>query len=297
MDFKQLSIFVSVVDHNSFSLAAIDQGISQPTVSLQIKQLEEELDTPLFIRSTRELKLTDKGRELYIEAKKMLEHQEKVLMRFKDPHRRIMIIGVSSISALYILPKILGDVKDEHSQLKINIKETNSHETIRQVSQNEVDIGIVGFNNGDEDCEFAPIFKDELVIITPNNEYYQGLKKENADLNQLAKEPFIVRESGSGIKKNMERILLSEGIDWEDLDIRVLVNDIEVIKKLVGAGKGVSFISKVAVEEMVKRNEVLMFQLEPYEERFRHLYVVWNKKVVLPSYVKDFLNYILNNND
>lgn len=292
MEFKQLEIFIALVKNESFSMTADELGISQPTVSLNIKQLEEELDTALFIRSTRELKLTDEGRKLFVEAESLISRRNRVLDSFGEKNKRKLSMGVSTISASYILPKVLKEYREKFSDIKIDIKETNSLETIKKVSDYDVDIGIVGMKKENENCEFSPVFKDEFVFICPNTEYYRNLKESNPTIKELAKEPLIIREQGSGIKNHMDKLLAADKVKTKDLNIALTVNDEELIKKLTSLGMGTSFISKVAVEDFIENGKILAISLENYEERFRHLYVVWNKKVTYPSYVREMLNCI-----
>ena len=290
MEFKHLEVFVKLVENLSFSAAADELHISQPTVSLHIKQLEEELDTPLFIRSTRELKITEEGSMLYHEAKDLLQQRVALIDRFINPNRKILRIGASTIPAGYIIPLVLSRFKNSHPHILIQIEEQNSYETIKRISTRKVDAGIVGMKTEDENCEFKPIYQDEFVFIAPNIPYYQQLKKMNPDLKRLAQEPLIVRESGSAVKHNTDLMLKAANIPDDALHIVTSMNNIEVIKRLVAQGVGTSFISKIAVDDMVNRGELLAFSLENMPHRYRDLYLVWNKKITQPSYLKEFLD-------
>ena len=290
MEFKHLEIFMALVENLSFSVTAARLDVSQPTVSLVIKNLERELDTPLFIRSTRELKITEAGANLYSEAKKLLKQRTELLERFIHPQKKIITIGASTIPAGYILPSIIKEFKKLHPDVLIKIEEKNSMETIKKVSANTVDLGIVGMETASEQCEFKPIYKDEFVFITANNAYYQTLKKEPFNLKRLAQEPFIIRECGSAVKQNMEMILQSANIDIASLNISATINDIEVIKQLTAQGLGTSFISKIAAEDMIKNKKLLSFELGTVPHRYRRIYAVWNKNIAYSSYVQDFLN-------
>lgn len=290
MEFKHLEVFVKLVENLSFSAAADALHISQPTVSLHIKQLEEELDMPLFIRSTRELKITEEGAMLYHEAQDLLHQRLALIDRFINPNRKILRIGASTIPAGYIIPGILSRFKNSHPHILIQIEEQNSYETIKRISARKVDAGIVGMKPEDENCEFKPIYQDEFVFIAPNIPYYQQLKKMNPDLKRLAQEPLIVRESGSAVKQNMDLMLKAANISDASLHIVTSMNNVEVIKRLVAQGVGTSFISKIAVDDMAGRGELLAFSLENMPHRYRDLYLVWNKKITQPSYLKEFLD-------
>ena len=293
MEFKHLEVFVKLVENLSFSVAAEELNISQPTVSLHIKQLEEELDTPLFIRSTRELKITEEGTILYREAKDLLNQRSSLIDRFINPNQKILRLGASTIPTGYILPFVLGRFRKDHPNILIQVEEHNSYETIKRISARKVDAGIVGMKPDDENCEFRPIYQDEFVFITPNIPYYRALQQTKPDLKRLAQEPLIVRESGSAVKQNMELMLNAANISMESLHIITAINNIEVIKRLVVQGAGTSFISKIAVDDMIDRGELLAFSLEHIPHRYRDLYLVWNKKITLPAYLQEFLDYAL----
>ena len=289
MEFKHLEVFVTLVENLSFSTAADKLNISQPTVSLHIKQLEEELDTPLFLRSTRELKITEEGTALYREAKDLLQQRSVLINRFINPDQKVLRLGVSTVPSGYLMPTVLNLFKKSHPHILLQVEEQNSNEIIKRVSDRKVDAGLVGMKSDDENCEFKPIYQDEFVFITPNNPYYQQLQKTKPNIERLAQEPLIVRESGSAVKQNTDLILKSAHINIGSLNIVTSINNIEVIKRLVAQGIGTSFISKIAVEDMVNRGELLSFSLTGIPHQYRQLYVVWNKKITLPSYLQEFL--------
>ena len=291
MEFKHLEVFVKLVENLSFSAAAEELNISQPTVSLHIKQLEEELDTPLFIRSTRELKITEEGTILYREAKDLLQQRSTLIDRFINPNRKILRLGSSTIPTGYILPFVLSRFRKTHPNILIQVEEQNSYETIKRISARKVDAGIVGMKTDDENCEFKPIYQDEFVFITPNIPYYRALQQTQPNLKRLAQEPLIVRESGSAVKQNMELMLNAAHIAPESLHIITSINNIDVIKRLVAQGVGTSFISKIAVNDMIDRGELLAFSLEDVPHRYRDLYLVWNKKITIPTYLQEFLDW------
>ena len=293
MEFKHLEVFVKLVENLGFSAAAEELNISQPTVSLHIKQLEEELDTPLFIRSTRELKITEEGTILYREAKDLLQQRSTLIDRFINPNRKILRLGSSTIPTGYILPFVLSRFRKAHPNILIQVEEQNSYETIKRISARKVDAGIVGMKTDDENCEFQPIYQDEFVFITPNIPYYRALQQTQPNLKRLAQEPLIVRESGSAVKQNMELMLNAAHIDLASLHIITSINNIDVIKRLVAQGVGTSFISKIAVNDMIDRGELLAFSLEDVPHRYRDLYLVWNKKITIPTYLQEFLDCAL----
>lgn len=292
MEFKELEVFVALVELKSFSKAAKALNLSQPTVSIHIKNLEEELDTVLFVRSTRDMKITDEAMLLYKEAKDLILQKNLMLEYFTRIRRKEVVIGVSTISATYLLPKLMGDFYKRYSDITIKIEEKNSWDTMEAIVDKRVDIGIVGMKTEEDSCCFCPIYKDEFVFVAPNTAYYRNLKENKASIRTLFKEPFIVRESGSGVKRHMEMIMNSAQVRPQDLNVVASINDIEVMKRLVVEGIGVSVLSKVAVQELVEAGRLLEIPLEDVEHRYRYLYLVWNKKMNMSSYTRELLHYI-----
>ncbi|MGP1454744.1 MAG: selenium metabolism-associated LysR family transcriptional regulator [Treponema sp.] len=294
MEFKHLEVFTKLVDNLNFSVTAHELHISQPTVSLHIKQLETELDTPLFIRSTRELKITEAGRHLYENAKDILQHRNDVVEYFTHPNKKILRIGVSTIPSCYIVPKLLQGFNQKYPNVLIHIEEKNSLATIKRIAEHKVDVGIVGMKTSEENCTFSPIYKDEFIFITANTSYYQALQKTKPTLQRLVQEPLIMRESGSGVKHNTELILQDEHIDIEKLNIVASIDNIEVIKHLTAQGIGTAFMSKIAAEDMIVQGKILSFPLENIPHQYRHLYLVWNKKITKSKLLDYFLEHVLH---
>ncbi|MDO4792672.1 MAG: selenium metabolism-associated LysR family transcriptional regulator [Filifactor alocis] len=292
MEFKELEVFVALVELKSFSKAAKALNLSQPTVSIHIKNLEEELDTVLFVRSTRDMKITDEALLLYKEAKELILKKNQMMEYFTRLRRKEVVVGVSTISATYLLPHLMGNFYKKNPDISIKVEEKNSRDTINSIADKRVDIGIVGMKTEEENCCFFPIYKDEFVFVAPNTPYYRDLKESDPSIQTLAKEPFIVRESGSGVKKHMEMIMKSCGVKIQDINIVASINDVEVMKRLVVEGIGVSFLSKIAVKNLVEEGKLVEIPLGNAEQRYRHLYLVWNDKMNMPSYIKEFLNFI-----
>lgn len=292
VEFKELEVFTTLMELKSFSKAAKALNLSQPTVSIHIKNLEEELDTILFVRSTREMKITNEANVLYKEAKELLLKKNQVVDYFLRLRSKEIIVGASTISAAYILPKLIGSFCRENPDVKIKVEERNSIDTINCVADKKVDVGIVGMKTEAENCQFCPIYRDEFVFVAPNTPYYQKLKESNPSIQTLAKEPLIVREAGSGVKKSMEKIMNEENISMEQLNVVASINDIEVMKQLVLEGLGVSFLSKIAVQSLVNEEKLIEIPLGDIHHKYRSLYLVWNDKMNLPSYVKEFLHSV-----
>jgi len=139
-----------------------------------------------------------------------------------------------------------------------------------------VEIGFTGTTGSDPACVFEPFYFDRLVVITPNIDRYRQYGKTGFPLEQFYEERWIVREEGSGTRKEAELHLKDMGLDLSRLKIVATISNQETIKKSVGAAMGISIISSAAVEDYVKQGALLRFPLGD-EEVYRKLYMVWNK--------------------
>lgn len=292
MDFKQLQSFVTVVQEESFTQAAGKLFVSQSTVSTHIHQLESELNTKLILRTTKSLQITPKGRELYEYALNILELKERMIQACSIESRRIIHLGASTIPSAYILPQLLADFGKSHQDIYFIIHQSDSQGIINGLKDGLFNLGFIGMSCEDSDFCCQPFCKDRMVVITPVNEHFLQYKqcKENI-LQELLREPLILREKGSGSKKMADNFLAHSGISEDELQIIARVNDQETIKNLVAGGMGISIISEKAAHNFLQEKRLLAFEL-PQAFSERSLYLIYRKNYLLPSYVKEFLGFI-----
>lgn len=288
MEMKQLRSFIAVVDHGSFTKAAEKTYTSQPTVSAHIKALEEELGVQLIARDTKNLKVTQKGRELYDCASSMLALQQQMLDRWENEDLKSISIGVSTIPSAYILPALLEDYRKTCPDVVISIHQSDSEEIADAVEKGRCDLGIIGEEAPSLLC--TPIAEDKTVLITANTEEFRRRKAK--DLKTLLRYPLIFREKGSASRKSAQRLLELLGVDPAGLEIAASLNDQEAIKNLVEHGFGVSFISELAAADRVKEGRLLAFDTGLAEAK-RTFYLVRRKNVALTESAELFVKCCL----
>lgn len=294
MEFKQLQSFVEIVKQHSFTKAASTLYLSQPTISSHIKQLEDELKTRLIIRTTKSFELTLKGEQFYQYALSILELRDRMIADCSVHNQTIIQVGASTIPSAYILPDILSDFGKLHPDYYFIIQQNDSQGIIDKVKDGILDIGLIGMNVDDEALSCIPFCKDHLVLITPVNNYYLNLKNQpDIDFKELLKNPIILREKGSGTKKNVDYFLDHLGIKEEQLSISARVNDQEAIKNLVASGLGLSILSERAAQNFLDEKRLIGFPL-PNDEFSRNLYVIYRNQYVQKSSVKKLTDFILH---
>lgn len=292
MEFKQLQSFAAVVKHQSFTKAAERLYLSQPTVSTHIRMLEEELHATLIVRTTKSIEVTPRGKELYECAVTILGLRDNLIQCWSNAENKVIQLGVSTIPSAYLLPEILPEYGKEHPEIYFTIHQSDSQGIVDGLHNGSFDIGMIGMNCEDESLTCIPFYQDRMVLITPVNEYFQVLKRQEAvPIQQLLREPMILREQGSGSKKSAERFLDSVHIREEDLRVTARINDQESIKNLVAGGLGVSIISERAAHNYVEAKRLLMFEL-PGDDSGRSFYLAFRKNYILKEYVWEFLKYV-----
>ena len=245
MNLKQLEAFVQVSESGSFSKAAKELFLTQPTISAHISSLEKELNVRLFIRNTKEVSLSDDGKDLYRYAKQITDLEKAIEERFymdSDDGKHFITIAASTIPAQYLLPKVLMCYRERYPKEQIKIMETDSSEVVTQVVDHMVDVGFTGTVLEKKHCKYIPFYKDELAVITPDTPEYRILKEQNRDdIDWIKRKPLILREEGSGTRKEAEKQLKNAGISMEALDIVASIANQETIKKSVKQGMGLRF--------------------------------------------------------
>lgn len=295
MNLKQLEAFVQVAEGGSFSKAGRELFLTQPTISSHISSLERELNARLFVRNTKEVSLSEDGIKLYKYAKQMLDLQREIEVTFgmdEEGESHAVTIAASTIPAQYLLPEVLTRFSERYPQEQIRIQETDSSKVVMQIVDHRVDIGFTGTVLEKKHCKYIPFYKDELVIITPNTPKYQELVQGNKeDISWIKKEHVIMREEGSGTRKEAELQLKGAGVKFAGLDIIASIENQETIKKSVRQGMGISILSKLATADEVANGEILAFPI-PNSDEGRDINLVYNKNYQMTRSAERFIKVV-----
>ena len=295
MNLKQLDAFVQVAEGGSFSRAAKELYLTQPTISAHIASLEKELNVRLFIRNTKEVSLSEDGKELYKYAKPMMDLEHKIEERFgsgEEPGKHCITIAASTVPAQYLLPAILKRYNEKYPEEQLKILEMDSAKVVLRVIDHMVDVGLTGTTLEKKHCRYVPFYKDQLVVITPNTEKYRKLQAESADdISWICQESFIMREEGSGTRKEAEKQFARAGISVEKLDVIASIENQETIKKSVSQGLGISVLSALASKDEVEEGHILAFPI-PGADSGRNINLVYNKNYQLSRSAERFIRIV-----
>lgn len=292
MEIKQLESFLAVVKYRSFTKAAEKLYSSQPTISTHVRNLEEELQTQLIIRTTKTIEITQRGKELYECASKMVQLRDNLLKSWRNDDKKQIHLGASTIPSGYILPEILSEFGQEYPDVYFLVDQSDSQGIVDALQRGEFDVGLIGMPCEDESLVCNPFYRDRMVVITPVTDAFLKL---DGVLNEriLSESPFILREQGSGSRKSAAHLLEYMGIEEENLHVIARMNDQEAIKNLVSGGLGISIISERAVRNFVKERRLLAFDI-PGKAAERNLYLVFHKNYRLQPYIEAFIRFVQN---
>ena len=250
MDLWQLHIFCKVVELKSFSRAGKAVYLSQPTVSSHIKDLEEHFGCRLIDRLSKEAVPTRAGSLLYDCARRMIalkNETESLLSEFQGKTRGKLTIGGSTIPAGYILPQIIGGFGRSYPEIQVALVNGDTAKIIEDVRDGVVEIGVVGARTGDKKIVQEPLIEDQMLLVVPAG--HRWAKRTRVSLDEIASEPFIIREAGSGTLKSIRQSLSSQGSSLDDLKVVAEMGSTQSVIQGIKAGVGISILSARAVEE------------------------------------------------
>lgn len=292
MEFRQLESFCAVVRYQSFTKAAEKLYISQPTISTHIRMLEQEFNSRLIIRTTKNIEITPHGKELFACAQKIFTLKNDLIQKWSEENKKIIRIGASTIPADYILPEVLPLFCQKYPDIQLHIHQNDSGNILQSILNGKFTIGMVGMKSFEKELDFVPFFHDEIVLITPKQEKFLHFAQKafNQDdlISLLKKETIILREQGSGSKKRLESYFEQINLFEKSLNIIARLNDQESIKKLVASGLGISFISAKAITDA---DNLLTIKL-PENNLTRSLYFAYHKDYILKEHILSFIKFV-----
>lgn len=262
MNIKRLEVFVAIATTGSFSKGADIACITQSTASQHIATLEEVCGIRLFDRTGRGAKTTEAGKVLLGHARKTikaLKDTEQAILQFRQAEGVELCVGGSTIPGTYLLPKAIAALRASEPGISVTVEIGDSSEILIKLSEEQIEIGIIGTTVDDSHFTSEAIGHDEVLLIARKGHPWCG--RETVQLDELLKEPLIMREKGSGTDDVVAAALMQHGIKLSDLLICTRISSSEAIKQAVLAECGVAFISEMAVRDDLKQGELVSIQL------------------------------------
>ncbi|MCC6347183.1 MAG: LysR family transcriptional regulator [Nitrospirales bacterium] len=292
MEDHKLKVFCTVAETKSFSKTSEIIHLTQPAVSLQIHALEELYETKLFDRSGSSINLTSAGEVLYRYAKEILTlyaELEKEIGKLTGLIKGSITVGASTTIGNYVLPGVIVDFKKTHPKIKINVLIGNTKRILDFLNAGGIDLGLVEGETSRHKIRTERLIMDELALVVPS--YHPWARKKVISLLEITKEPFIIREEGSGTRQIIEKYLASHGIRISDMRISMVLGGTESIKEAVESGMGVSIVSRWAARTELRYGTLKM--ITPKEEKIlRDFSLIMPRKAVISHAVDEFLSYL-----
>ena len=302
--FQQILIFKTIATEGSFKLAAQKLHISQPAISLQIKNLEKQLNICVFNRNKKQIYLTEAGQLLLRYTNRILplcEETYYAIQKLNQLESGTLVIGGSLTTGTYLLPRIIGLFKSYYPQVNVQLEIYSTTRITWGIANGQIDIGIVGGEIPKEletILEITPYVEDEFALILPLSHalaQIEEIKKE--DLYRLN---FITLNQTSTTQKVIDKTLVNNGIDISRFKIEMELNSIEGIKNAVQAGLGVAFVSISAISTELELKKIHRVRINNLVVK-RVLSLVTNptqyKSTALQSFHKEILKLFMNLQD
>ena len=250
MDLRRLEIFLKVAELGSFSRAADALFLTQPTVSEHVRALEDELGVQLLDRLGRGTSPTRAGALLIGYARRLLALSREARQAIEQFQGRVsgeLVLGGSTIPGEYVLPALIGAFRGKYPDVSISLRIGASRQVQEWVEQGHVEIGVVGALPASRTLETRQLMADDLVLVVPPE--HAWVARKTVTVEDVKREPLILRERGSGSRETLEQALKEVGLELTAFHVVGEIASTQAVKQAVRAGLGLSFVSHRAVED------------------------------------------------
>lgn len=286
----QLQVFEAIARHGSFTRAAEELLLTQPTVSQQMKQLTKAIGLQLLEQVGKRLYLTDAGREVLAVSQDISERFAQLEMTLADLKglKQGNLRLAATTTAKYFVPRLLGAFRKRYPGISISLQVTNQQKLLERLAENQDDLYFTGQPPANVDIKPRPVIENPLVVIASHDHPLAQVK--NISLQQLAEEPFILRESGSGTRTAVERFFEENRVA---INVEMEIGSNEAIKQAIVGGLGISILSVHALALEGINGPLIVLDVEGFPLQ-RYWYVVYPTGKQLSIVAHTFLNYVLD---
>jgi len=292
---QQLRILKAVASEKSFTRAAEILFVSQPSLSKQIKILENRLGIILLNREHSTISLTEGGRVFLQYSERILalcEESCRALNDVKNGDRGNLTVGASQTIGTYLMPRVLALFAQNYPQINIKVQVDSTRIIAKNVVNREIDIAVVGGDVPEElkkNLEIESFVEDELILIVPKSHPFALKKQKKINKDDLYHLNFITLNSTSTIRKFIDNILIQNNIETKQFNIIMQLNSIEGIKTAVSLGLGAAFVSSSAIEKEIELKTVEIITIENIKIT-RTLSIITNRECYKSKAVEFFHN-------
>ncbi|MDD3761270.1 MAG: selenium metabolism-associated LysR family transcriptional regulator [Acidithiobacillus sp.] len=287
---RRLQVFHTVARLLSFTKAAETLHMTQPAVTFQVKQLEEQFNTRLFDRTHNRISLTEAGMVVY-------EYSERILSLYTEMSNRVgemtgdlrghLLIGASTTIAEYMLPRVLGDFKMKYPDVQVRLHVGNTDKIVHMIEDNSIDLGLVEGVVTNKSLATLKCCMDNMIVIAPADHALS--EQQTVSARELLDFPFVSREEGSGTREVTMEYLSQEGVDPQDLHITMELGSPEAVKGAVEGGLGVAVVSEATVLKELALGSIVARPLNP--PLARPYFFVYQKQKFRSLVMDEFLEF------
>jgi DNA-binding transcriptional LysR family regulator len=258
--YEELKTFVTLADVKNFTKTAELLLMSQPSVSLHIKNLEKEFQTKLFQRSPKYLKITPTGEILYKRARQMITIYEQTRQDILEHHNSVkgeLKIGASFTIGEYILPSLLHDLQTNYPELELHVVIGNTEEIVHYVKLFQVDVGLIEGQTNEKEVSVNAFMQDQLFVVSSIN--HELARKKEVTMADLQDQKWVTREIGSGTGQYLSHVIRSNGLKVKSL---LTISSNQGIKETLMNGLGLSLLSYSVIERDVEHGNLSIIKLK-----------------------------------
>lgn len=285
---RQLEVFEAIARLGSFTRAAEELFLTQPTVSMQIKKLTDAVGLPLFEQIGKKIYLTDAGRELQRTCRGIFEHFSHFEMAISDMKGlkagKLRLAVVTT--AKYFAPRLLGLFCQRYPGVEVSLKVSNRERVLERLAANQDDLYILGQPPEEADVVAQAFLENPLVVLAPI--HHPLVKEKSISLQRLAQEPLLLREPGSGTRLAVERLFAAQGLK---LNVRMELGSNEAIKQAIVGGLGISVLSQhtLALDAPMGQLAVLKVKGFPIKRQWFYVYPAGKQLSVVAQTFVEYL--------
>lgn len=297
INYKHLLAFVTVVRKKSFTVAAKELYMTQPAISWQIKNLENEIDLILIERKERGTKLTEAGKQFFTYAEKIVKAHEQLMEEMKQlkcMEKGKLIVGASTVPGEYILPSYMSSFKDAYPTTEVEILTGSSEHIVEDLLNEDIHIGVVGMKVNDSRINSITFKKDEVILVVRKNHPLTSLSKVTP--KDIIKYPLVIREKGSGSRKLLEDQLEKNGFRLKNFPY---YNELSGSRSGITAIKNsdaLAFASSLVAADSIKLGDVVKVKVDNLDMK-RDIYLIHNNLKTLSPLSETFFNFMKNKKD
>jgi DNA-binding transcriptional LysR family regulator len=289
INLNQLRVFYEAAKHQSFTEAAHRLFVTQPAITAQIKSFENQCNLKLFKKKGRKVYLTDEGKTLYECVKRVFECEkeiEELMEEMRELKRGILRLGTTKAYARYFMPFLISRFREAYPHVKVYLDEGSSLDMVRSVVELRNEVAVIAKVEDDPEVAFIPFSQEELIIIVAPD---HGLaQKKSVSVEDLIKEPIIMKEAGSGTRKQVNDLFSKRRLVP---NVLMETSNTEFIKQLVQRGDGISFVVREAVAAELKEKKLATVLLKG-EQMFLDVSIAYLKHQYLSPPARAFVEML-----